>query len=125
MKPRQLPQPVLSRWLDLEERVAVLQQEALAADSEVARLRTLMSSGTTDTTPEEFNAAKADFPAVYDRALSLREHAQQQCALKARIKSWIESLPSNTKLALVTPSTVGVVRDQLRDEIISLRSELA
>jgi hypothetical protein len=54
MRPKELPQAVLARWLDLDERVANVEQEAKSAEGEVAELRRILGPGSNDVTPERF-----------------------------------------------------------------------
>lgn len=124
MKPRQLPQGVLARWLDLEERVEALVREALAADAEVARLRMIMKSGVT-ATAAEFAAARDGFQDVYADAQRKRARADAQSRLLATTKRWIEGLAPNTKLVLVHPAINGHDLAPVRAELGQLRADLA
>lgn len=124
MKPRQLPQGVLARWLDVEERVEALVQEAAAADAEVARLRMIMRSGVT-ATAEEFAAARDGFEAVHLDMQRKRARADAQGRLLAATKRWIEGLAPNTKLVLVHPAIDGQELGPVRTQLRELRAELA
>jgi len=110
--------------MDLGERVETLQQEALAAEAQVARLRTLLSSRTTDKTVEETNAAAASFDSVYADAQVKRSRADAQGRLSLSIKKWIEALPGNTKLIIQHVSLDGHDLARVRVELAKLRDEL-
>jgi hypothetical protein len=126
MKPRQMPQACLSRFLELSDRVETLEQEAFKAEAEVARLRSLLSSRTTDKTIAETKAAQASFDAVYADAQLKRSRATAQSKLLATTKQWIEELPPNTKLVLVhAPIDDGASLAQVRGELAALRSDLS
>jgi hypothetical protein len=126
MKPRQLPQPVLSRWLDLSERVEMLEQEALAAESEVARLRMLLKTGNANPdTLAEVKAAQASFDGVYGDAQIKRSRATAQGKLLATVKAWIEQLTPGARLTLVSAPLDGASLSQVRGELAALRSDLS
>jgi len=126
MKPRQLPQAVLSRWLDLNERVENLEQEALAAEAEVARLRSLLSSRNANPINlGEINAAKASFDATFTAAQLKRSRASAQGKLLGSVKAWIEELPPNTRLVLVHAPIEGASLAEVRGELAALRSDLS
>src|SRR5262245_28859858 len=118
MKPRQLPQAVLSRWLDLNERVENLERDASAAEAEVARLRALLSSRNANPANlGEINAAKASFDATFTASQIKRSRASAQGKLLGSVKQWIEELPSNTKLVLVHAPIEGAELGQVRGEL--------
>jgi hypothetical protein len=126
MRPRQMPQQVLSRFLDLSDKVEALEQEALKAESEVARLRSLLKSGNANpTTLEEANAAAANFDNVYADAQLRRSRASAQSRLLATVKAWIEGLPPNTRLTLVHAEIGTASLAQVRGELAALRSDLS
>jgi hypothetical protein len=120
-----MPQQTLARLTDLQERVENLEQEAVKAESEVARLRTLLSSRTTDATLDEITAARASFDNVYADAQLKRSRASAQAKLLERTKAWIEELPPNTRLVLVHAPIEGASLAQVRGELAALRSDLS
>jgi hypothetical protein len=124
MRPRQLPQGVLSRWLELDDRCAALQQEALDAEAEVGRLRMLMKSGVGNVTATQFEQARNSFEGVFSDAQRKRARADTQAKLLARTKAWIEAVPNGTQLAVVTPPINGADLTQVRAELKSLREQL-
>src|SRR5262249_26529438 len=102
VKPRQMPQQTLARLTDLQERVENLEREAASAESEVARLRSLLRSNSGNPASlDEINAAKASFDAVFTAAQLARSKATAQAKLLAGVKSWLAGLGANVKLVLV------------------------
>src|SRR5215831_1338908 len=123
MRPKALPREVLARWLDLEERCDAHAQALVAAESEVGRLRSVLSSGNHAVTPEEFAAARDGFDSVHQDMLRLRVTASSHARLKAAVKRFIEELPSTTELSLVQPPD-GADLDAVRSELKGLREQL-
>lgn len=125
MRPHLLPSAVLVRWVDFQERCELYAQALLAAESEVARLRRLMSSGTNDVSPVEFAQARDGFAPVHADMQRTRAKAQAQAQLLARTRRWIESLPAGARLTLVPAPSNGASLDAVRGELQGLRAELA
>jgi hypothetical protein len=124
VKPRALPQAPLAKWFDFQERCEALEQEAKDAEAEVGRLRMLMKSGVSNVSAEQFAEARDGFQDTFTDMQRKRARADVQMKLLNTVKRFIESLPANTRLILVTPSTDGASLDQVRHELKSLREEL-
>jgi hypothetical protein len=117
---------VLSRWLDLNERVEALEGEAVKAEAEVARLRSLLKTNSGNPASlDEINAAKARFDGVFVAAQLKRSRATAQGKLLTTVKQWIEELPSNTRLILVHAEIDNASLAEVRGELAALRSDLS
>lgn len=126
MKPRQMPQQTLARLTDLQERVENLERDAASAESEVARLRSLLRSNSGNPASlDEINAAKASFDAVFTAAQLARSKATAQAKLLAGVKSWLAGLGANVKLVLVHPEIGTASLAEVRGELAALRSDLS
>lgn len=123
MKLQQLPQPVLVRLLDFEERVQTVEHDAHAAEQHLAELRRQLSPGVTDVSAEQVEQARDSLESVFTAAKSKHSNAVAQAALLAATKHWIEGLPFNTKLVLQHPAINGVNLDHTRAELAALREQ--
>jgi hypothetical protein len=119
-----LPQPIAVRLLDLDSRVANLVTEANRLESSVKVARDIVN-GKIEVEREEYMKARQGFDAALAQSKAARQRADNELGMLQDIKSWIETLPHNSRLMAVPPATNGNDLATLELQLQSLRQELA
>jgi hypothetical protein len=124
MKASALPQAVLAKLVDLDERTSELMTEATEAEARVARAREIVNGKDNNVTPEQFAHARDNFAITHTLATKMRERAEVQRKILAEAKKWIEGLPSDTRLLQVGPASSDLDVTALCAKLAGLRHEL-
>ena len=123
MRHNSLPQTVLVRLLDLDQRAANAMAAADKAEAALTFARDVMGNRR-EIEREEFEKVQASFDSVLATAKATRQRAELERGVLKDVREWVENLNQSTKLCLVQPPPADLDLSTLQHKLEGLRSEL-
>jgi hypothetical protein len=121
---KKIPQPVLLKLLEMDDRAAALAQAADAADTALARARDLIN-GRTEDPRVNIDQLRREFDGIHAAAQHMRRCANAEHSALSKIKSWLDQLPPTALLETVVPKVNGHDLPSVRSRLSGIEAEIS
>jgi hypothetical protein len=124
MKPAQLPAAVMAKLLVLDQVASEFAAIAQAAERRLAHARDVIN-GRREVDVEDYQRERDGFDAVFATAKMAASYAESARRVLTQCRAWLDSLPADSKLLLVSPAASDFELTALQARLADMRAELS